>query len=157
MAGQPVQSRQDETLTHVFLTNLVGVFLNQNYPKYTSDVVSKILEKKNTNIRCFVWIWDLPEIAFPVVKVKNLYYQFFSCFTEPILAGPNNPPAPNCFILAWALFSRWRLASVQRLLGFQHWGLVLRWVDFECYLWDLGTILALMAPYFRFFVSRAAI
>ena len=50
MAGQPVQSRQDETLTHVFLTNLVGVFLKQNYPKYNSDVVSKILEKKKIQI-----------------------------------------------------------------------------------------------------------
>ena len=28
---------------------------------------------------------DLPEIRFPVVKVENLYCEFFSCFTEPIL------------------------------------------------------------------------
>ena len=52
-----------------------------------SDVLSKIHEKKqNTIIRCFVWICDLPEIGFPVVKMENLYCQFFSCFTEPILA-----------------------------------------------------------------------
>ena len=76
-----------QTLTLVFLTHLVGVFLNQNYPKYISDVLSKIHAKKqNTILRCFVWICDLPEIGCPVVKVENLYCQFFSCFTEPILA-----------------------------------------------------------------------
>ena len=62
-------------------------FLKQNYPKYISDVVSKILEgKKKTIIKCFIWICDLPEIGSPVVKVENLYCQFFSCFTELILA-----------------------------------------------------------------------
>ena len=28
----------------------------------------------------------LPEIGVPVVKVENLYFQFFSRFTQPILA-----------------------------------------------------------------------
>jgi len=51
-----------------------------------NDVVSKILEKKATIIRCFVSICDLLEIGFPVVKVENLYCQFFSYFTEPVLA-----------------------------------------------------------------------
>ena len=83
LAGLPVQSSQDETLTQVFLTHLVGIFLKQNYPKYIRDVVSKILEGKNTFIRCFVWICDLPEIGWPVVKVESLYFQFFF---EPILA-----------------------------------------------------------------------
>ena len=73
------------TLTQVFLTHLVGVFLKQSYPKYisASDVASKILEE--TIIRCFVWTCYLPEIGSPVVKVENLYFQFFSSFTEPIL------------------------------------------------------------------------
>ena len=82
-----MQSPQDETLTQVFPTHLVGVLLLQNYPKYISDVVSKILEeKKNTIIRCFVWIRDIPEIGSPVVKVENLYFQFSLSFTEPIFA-----------------------------------------------------------------------
>ena len=32
------------------------------------------------------WICDLPEIGCPVVKVENLYCQFFTSFTELILA-----------------------------------------------------------------------
>ena len=76
------------TLTQVFLTHLVGVFLKQSYPKYISDVASKILEEKKHNyrIRCFVSICYLPEIGFPVVKVETLYFQLFSSFTEAILA-----------------------------------------------------------------------
>ena len=50
MAGLLLQSPEDETLTQVFLTHLVGVFLKQNYPKYISDVVSKILEGKKTQL-----------------------------------------------------------------------------------------------------------
>ena len=50
MAALPVPSPQDETLTQVFLTHLIGVFLKQNYPKYISDVVSKILEAKKTQL-----------------------------------------------------------------------------------------------------------
>ena len=51
MAGLLVQSPQDETLTQVFLTHLVGVFFfKQNYAKYISDVVSKILEEKKTQL-----------------------------------------------------------------------------------------------------------
>ena len=39
------------TLTQVFLTHLVGVFsLKQSYPKYISDVASKILEEKKTQL-----------------------------------------------------------------------------------------------------------
>ena len=38
------------TLTQVFLTHLVGVFLKQSYPKYISDVASKILEEKKNTI-----------------------------------------------------------------------------------------------------------
>ena len=80
-------SPQDETLTQVFLTHLVGVLLQQNYPKYISSVVWKILEeKKNTIIRCFVRSRDLPEIGSPVAKVENLYFQFSLSFTAPILA-----------------------------------------------------------------------
>ena len=57
----------------------------QKYPKYISDE-KKFWEKQKThNYQC-VWICDLLDIGFPVVKVKNLYWQFFSCFTEPILA-----------------------------------------------------------------------
>ena len=41
-----MQSPQDETVNQVFLTHLVGVFLKQNYTKYISDAVSKILKKK---------------------------------------------------------------------------------------------------------------
>ena len=79
----PSRRNPDPGVPHTFSRR----FLKQNYPKYISDVVSKILkEKKNTIIRCFVWIYDLPEIGCPVVKVENLYSQFFSSFTEPILA-----------------------------------------------------------------------
>ena len=49
-----MQSSQDETLALVFLTHLVGVFLKQNYPKYISDVVSKILEEKKTQLSDFL-------------------------------------------------------------------------------------------------------
>ena len=57
-----MRSPQDETLTQVFLTHLVGVFLKQNYPKCISDVVSKILEeKKNYQMFCLnlwsAWHW----------------------------------------------------------------------------------------------------
>ena len=45
-----MQSRQDETLTQVFLAHLVGFFFKQNYPKYISDNVSKILKKKKTQL-----------------------------------------------------------------------------------------------------------
>ena len=44
-----MQSPQDETLTHVFLTHFSQRFLKQNYPKNISDVPSKILEKKEHN------------------------------------------------------------------------------------------------------------
>ena len=88
MAGLPVQSPQDETLTQVFLTHLVGVFFKQNYPKYISDVVSKILEGKKKKqlsdvLSEFVIFLKLGVL---VVKVESLYFQFFSSFTEPILA-----------------------------------------------------------------------
>ena len=56
-------------------------FLKQNYLKYISNVGEKTQLSDAS-----VWICDLPEIGFPVVKVENLYCQFFSCFTEPILA-----------------------------------------------------------------------
>ena len=52
-------------------------FSKQNYTKYISDVVSKILEKKATIIRCFVWICDLPEIGCPVVKDEIFIANFF--------------------------------------------------------------------------------
>ena len=50
------------TLTQVFLTHLVGVFLKQSYPKYISDVASKILEEKKRNYQMFClnlssWNW----------------------------------------------------------------------------------------------------
>ena len=72
----------DPGVSHTFSRR----FSKQSYPKYISDVVSKILEKKNTIIRCFVRICELSEIRFPVVTVEDLYCQFFSCFTEPFLA-----------------------------------------------------------------------
>ena len=50
MAGLPVPSPQDETLTQVFLTHLIGVFLKQNYPKYIFNVVSKILAGKKAQL-----------------------------------------------------------------------------------------------------------
>ena len=53
MAGQPVQSRQDETLTLGVSHTLSQRFLNQNYPKYTRDVVSKILGKIKHNYQMF--------------------------------------------------------------------------------------------------------
>ena len=84
-----MQTPQDETLytdPGVPYTFSPRFFLKQNYPKYISDVVSKIREEKNTVIRCFVWICDLREIGSPVVKVENPYFQLFSSFTEPILA-----------------------------------------------------------------------
>ena len=40
---------KDETLTQVFLT-IYSAFLNQNYPKYISVVVSKILEGNEGNV-----------------------------------------------------------------------------------------------------------
>ena len=72
--AKPSRRNTDPGVSHTFSRR----FSKQNYPKQISDVVSKILEKKNTIIRCFVWICDLPEIGFPVVKVENLYCQFFS-------------------------------------------------------------------------------
>ena len=50
MAGLLLQSPEDETLTQVFLTHLVGVFLKQNYPKYISNVVSKRFEEKKPQL-----------------------------------------------------------------------------------------------------------
>ena len=44
-----MQSPQDETLTHVFLTHFVGVFKRKITQKNISDVPSKILEKKEHN------------------------------------------------------------------------------------------------------------
>ena len=73
-----MQSCQDETLTQVFLTLLFGIFLKQNYPKYISDVVYKILKKKILlsnlllNLMC-----HFLETGFPVVKVENHYCQLF--------------------------------------------------------------------------------
>ena len=58
----------DPRVSHTFSR----LCLKQNYAKYISDVLSKILGKKNTIIRCFVWICDLPEIGFPEVEVENL-------------------------------------------------------------------------------------
>ena len=57
----------------------------QKYPKCISDE-KKFWEKQKTHNYHWVWICDLLHIGFPVVKVKNLNWQFFSCFTEPILA-----------------------------------------------------------------------
>ena len=57
----------------------------QKYPKYISDEKKFWEKQKKHNYQC-LWICDLLDIGFPVVKVKNLYWQFFSCFTEPILA-----------------------------------------------------------------------
>ena len=57
-------------------------FLNQNYPKYTSNVVSKILEKNKTQLSDV-----LSEFAI-FLKLGFLWWEFkvFICFTEPILA-----------------------------------------------------------------------
>ena len=46
----------------------------------------KFLRKRAKFIACFVWICDLPETGHPVVKVENLYREFLSSLTEPILA-----------------------------------------------------------------------
>ena len=80
------ENPQDETLTHVFLTHLVGVFYNKTTQNALAMFYGKFLKKKNRIIRCFVWICGLPEIRILVVKVENLYCQFFLCCTEPILA-----------------------------------------------------------------------
>ena len=79
--------RNNQTLNRVFLTHLVGVFLKQNYPKYISDVVSKILEEIKTIIRCFVWICDLPEIEFPVVKAEKCLFPIFLIFHRTDFGG----------------------------------------------------------------------
>ena len=82
--AKPWRWNTDPGVPHTFSRR----FLKQIYPKYISDVVSKIIEETTTIIRCFVWICDLPEIGCPVVKVENLYFLdceqflFFSKFVE---------------------------------------------------------------------------
>ena len=96
-------------------------FLKQNYPKYVSDVASKILEKKKTIIRCFVWICDLPEIGSPVLKVENVYCQFFSCFTEPIrriFSMLSRWPVPIYMRVGYvidSLFSEWKIQPISTI------------------------------------------
>ena len=58
-------------------------FSKQSYPKYISDVVTKILERKKKQLSDVLSEFV---IFLKSGKVENLYCQFFSCFTEPILA-----------------------------------------------------------------------
>ena len=53
--AKPSRQNKNPGVSYTFIRSL----LRQHYPKYISDVVSKILKKKNTIIRSFVWIWDL--------------------------------------------------------------------------------------------------
>ena len=62
--AKPSRRNTDPGVSHTFSRG----FSKQNYTKYIGDVVSKIIEKKATIIRCFVWICDLPDIGFPVMK-----------------------------------------------------------------------------------------
>ena len=85
--------------------------LRQNYTKYISSVVSKILKKKKMIIQSLVCICDFAETGFHVVKVDNLCCQFFSRLqlqsrplgerSEPFLAA-KLLVAPNWF---WRIFS----------------------------------------------------
>ena len=76
--AKPSRQNTDPGVSHTFSRR----FLNQNYPKYISDVVSNILEEKNNYQMFYLNLWS-PEIGFPVVKVENLYCQFSSCFVSP--------------------------------------------------------------------------
>ena len=51
-SAKPSRRSTDPGVSHTFSRR----FSKQNYTKYISDVVSKILEKKAPIIRCFVWI-----------------------------------------------------------------------------------------------------
>ena len=68
-----MQSPQDETLTHVFLTHFSQRFLKQNYPKNISDVPSKILEKKEHNYQIFLSEF----VIFPKLGVLWRELKFF--------------------------------------------------------------------------------
>ena len=80
--AKPSRRNTDPGVPHTFSRR----FLKQNYPKYISDVVSKILEEKKHNYQMFCLNLCLPETGFPVAKVTNLHFQFVISFTEPILA-----------------------------------------------------------------------
>ena len=111
----------------------------------------KFLRKKNTIIRCFVWICDLPEIGCPVVKVENLYFQFFWCFTEPILAIfsmlLNSHPTIKC---RWKKFCcywfdakpqfEWTNSIKLWKLQMREARILLRWLDWIVWGWYLPSL-----------------
>ena len=80
--AKPSKRNTDPDVSHTFRQR----FSNKTTQNALAMLYRKFLRKKNIIIRCFVWICDLPEIGCPVMEVKNLYCQFFSYFTEPILA-----------------------------------------------------------------------
>ena len=80
--AKPSKRNTDPDVSHTFSRR----FSNKTTQNALAMLYRKFLRKKNIIIRCFVWIYDLPEIGCPVMEVENLYCQFFSYFTEPILA-----------------------------------------------------------------------
>ena len=66
----------------------LAFFLKQKNKNTQNTLAMKKNSEKNKKHTIIIEseICDLLDIGFPVVKVKNLNWQFFSCFTEPILA-----------------------------------------------------------------------
>ena len=71
-------------------THLVGIFLKQNYPKYISDVLLKILEKKRTQLS-------------DVLSQFAIFLKLgFLCFKLKIFIANFYHISPNRF---WRIFS----------------------------------------------------
>ena len=80
--AKPSRQNTDPGVSHTFSQR----FLNQNYPKYISDVVSKILEEKKNYQMFYLNLWS-PEIGFPVVKVENHLLPIFLVFHRTDFGG----------------------------------------------------------------------
>ena len=80
--AKPSRQNTDPGVSHTFSRR----FLNQNYPKYISDVVSKILEEKKNYQMFYLNLWS-PEIGFPVVKVENHLLPIFLVFHRTDFGG----------------------------------------------------------------------